>query len=85
MITTGRITANTTAQLVYTASGKSTSIVLRKENDNGQVAIGDATVVVTNGFVLRGTDPVSFDLGNGDALYVVTASGSEQIIFIATT
>jgi hypothetical protein len=74
---TNKITVTTTATLLVASDPHDQTVLVHAEQ--GAVYIGNAGVTSTTGFKLDNQDKVTLPLGAYQALYGITASGSDTV------
>jgi hypothetical protein len=81
-IHTGQLTATTTAQQIDGNFTGWSHIHIRNNDNTKSVYIGNSDVSGSNGLQLDGNSWVDFDLPPGDAINIVTSSGSSLISWL---
>jgi hypothetical protein len=82
MPTSAQITVGTTATLLVAATAfDQTAYIHNMEHGGGNpvVFLGDATVTAANGFELDAGDYITIGVGDHEALYAITASGTVKV------
>jgi hypothetical protein len=82
MPSSAQITVGTTATLLVAATAfDQTAYVHNMEHGGGNpvVYLGDATVTAANGFELDAGDYITIGVGDHEALYAITASGTVKV------
>jgi hypothetical protein len=74
---TAKVTVTTTATLLVAADPHDQTVLLHAEQ--GTVYIGNAQVTSTTGFKIDNNEKVTLPLGAYEALYGITASGSDTV------
>jgi hypothetical protein len=82
MPTSAQITVGTTATLLVAATAfDQTAYIHNMAHGGGNpvVFLGDATVTADNGFELDAGDYITIGVGDHEALYAITATGSVKV------
>jgi hypothetical protein len=82
MPSSAQITVGTTATLLVAATAfDQTAYIHNMEHGGGNpvVYLGDATVTAANGFELDAGDYITIGVGDHEALYAITASGTVKV------
>jgi hypothetical protein len=74
---TAKITVTTTATLLVAADPHDQTVLVHVES--GVCYIGNANVTATTGFKIDNNNKVTLPLGAYEALYAITASGSDTV------
>jgi hypothetical protein len=88
MISSGIVAVGGTATLIHTAAGATKVRV--QAGSTTAIQLGDAGVTFGNGFPLAQSNTgvpefLELDMSDGDALYGISAGGTINVSFIATT
>lgn len=75
--TTARISVGTSAALL--AADADSGAALIRNRGTGAVYLGDASVTSATGFQVDPGETIPMDLYPGDALYAISASGSNSV------
>lgn len=78
MPSSAQVTVNTTATVLVAATGFDQTAWLHNSG-GGVVYIGDSNVTTTNGYKLDNGDKMELPVGDHEALYGVTATGTNVV------
>lgn len=78
MPSSAQVTVNTTATVLVTATGFDQTAWLHNSG-GGVVYIGGSNVTTTNGYKLDNGDKMELPVGDHEALYGVTATGTNVV------
>jgi hypothetical protein len=79
MATSAQVTVTTTAAVIVPASPFDQTVLLH--SGSGAVYVGDSTVTSSTGFRLDNGDKIVLPVGDHEALYAITSSGT-AILYI---
>jgi hypothetical protein len=74
---TGQVTVTTTATLLVASDPHDQTVLLHAAS--GACFVGNASVTASTGFKIDNGDKVTLPLGAYEALYAITASGSDTV------
>ncbi|HWB08616.1 MAG TPA: hypothetical protein VG826_05305 [Pirellulales bacterium] len=81
---TGQVSATTTAApLMASGAAGSTARKSVKLESSGTVYVGDSNVTASNGYQLNAGDQLELKVYDLSTVYVVTASGSQTVSWVA--
>jgi hypothetical protein len=78
MPTSAQVTVTTTATLLVAANIMDQTVLLHNLG-GGAVYLGNASVTTSNGYKMDNTDKLQIPVGDNEALYAITASGTHTI------
>lgn len=78
MPTSAQVTVNSTATVMVPATAFDQTVNLHNSG-GGVVYLGDANVTISNGYKLDNGDKLTIMVGDHEALYGVTASGTNVV------
>ncbi len=82
MPTSAQVTVGTTATLLVAANIMDQTVQLHNLG-GGAVYLGNANVTTSNGYKMDNTDKLQIPLGDNEALYAITASGSHTVAVLS--
>ena len=82
MPTSAQVTVTTTATLLVAANIMDQTVQLHNLG-GGAVYIGNASVTTSNGYKMDNTDKLQIPLGDNEALYAITASGTHIVAVLS--
>lgn len=83
MVDGSRVTVNTSATLLHTASGRTRVVVGKSWTQNSNTFLGDSGVT-TSDFHLPNNTQVVVELSDGDSLYAINQGSTDDISVLAT-
>ena len=82
MPTSAQISVGTTATLLVAANIMDQTVQLHNLG-GGAVYLGNASVTTSNGYKMDNTDKLQIPVGDNEALYAITASGTHTVAVLS--
>ena len=82
MPNSAQISVGTTATLLVAANIMDQTVQLHNLG-GGAVYLGNASVTTSNGYKMDNTDKLQIPLGDNEALYAITASGTHTVAVLS--